>query len=273
MPSTYNGQRAIASSTTVGSTHTSTIVTVGSHDLISGDVIHIFNDSDDSQLNGTQTVASIVSGDTFTIVNSDFSDGSGVTGLFTIAARTLEGEAITIPSDGDGPGIKAADVDTPLEGLQDAVADLEAMSPVAALIGLQPLYQGSASSSVTAGVVISYNFADTPVFEGDLIETLLSGSVEFDVSSAGAASVTFELWESFNGGSSYTATAACQMTIASDVVGLQTFPFTLTHTSVAVSPVAANAYYAEVKATVSLTSATAVYGNDLNGSIKIWRPL
>ena len=120
MSSVYTGVRSIASTSTLTAGTTATITTTAAHTLNVGDEIHIVG-TGDPQLWGKQTVASIVSGTVFTVVNAYFTTATGSAGGQLTVDRALN---ITIPSDGDGPGIKAADVNVAFEAIVDQVDDI-----------------------------------------------------------------------------------------------------------------------------------------------------
>jgi hypothetical protein len=198
MSTIFTPGRSIASTSTSNSTHASTITTTHSHGLISGDVIHIAGQTADPQINGLQTVDTIVSPTVFiTAFNSNLINGTGnASGTVTVSRKI----AVTIPSDGDGPGIASADVNTPIQGIGEQVADLLATRGGYALVSvLQTVLSGNAATLSSGNNLIS-SLTPGTVQIGDIVETEIAFTVYVANSSSSVFAGYFSLWESFAGG-------------------------------------------------------------------------
>lgn len=112
MSSTYNGKSVAITSTTDA---TPISVVAVAHGYITGDVVLVAHHHVNTNANGYWTITR-VDANTFTL-NSSYGSGNGVGGANGTVSSFVT--SATIPSDGDGPSIKAADVNTPLEAVLD----------------------------------------------------------------------------------------------------------------------------------------------------------
>jgi len=187
------------------------------------------------QLNGKQLVDTVPNSDTITVFNSNFVNGSG--GEAGSIVLSTDEESITIPSDGDGPGIKAADVYPAFEGLQDGVAYLQNTRGAYQLVGIHVTNNAALSTIVTTSAAVQTlgGFSNAQI--GDVVETNLSSSVELTTTGSAGIVAVFTLVEYINAfeiTSPSAATAQAEILVA--VANTFNMPFSITSATTIETP-------------------------------------